>query len=322
MQISDTFNAMRIVITDGYTLNPGDLDWSAISSFGQIDYYDSTPKEKVMERCRDASIILTNKTVIPADVIAAAKNLKMVAVTATGYNNVDIRAAKQAGVVVSNVPEYGTWSVAQHAFALLLELVNHVGLNAASARNDEWAKLGQWSYTKRPITELKDKVLGIVGYGRIGRQMGRIGEAFGMKIIFSNRSKKEGNQVSIEELFEKSDVVSLHCPLTPENEGFINYALLSKMKKNALIINTSRGQLINEGDLVKALNDDLVAGAALDVLKEEPPVVGHPLVHHPRVIVTPHNAWVSVEARSRMMQVTAENIKMFLAGTPANVVNP
>jgi glycerate dehydrogenase len=322
MQISDTFNAMRIVITDGYTLNPGDLDWSVISSFGQIDYYDGTPREKVMERCRGANIILTNKTVIPADVIAAAKNLKMVAVTATGYNNVDIQAAKRAGVVVSNVPEYGTWSVAQHACALLLELVNHVGLNAASARNDEWAKSGQWSYTKRPITELKDKVLGIVGYGRIGQQMGRIGEAFGMRIIFSNRSKKEGNQVSIEELFEKSDVVSLHCPLTKENEGFINYALLSKMKKNALIINTSRGQLINEDDLVRALNDNLVAGAALDVLKEEPPAVGHPLVHHPRVIVTPHNAWVSVEARTRMMQVTAENIKMFLAGSPVNVVNP
>jgi glycerate dehydrogenase len=233
-----------------------------------------------------------------------------------------VEAAKRAGVVVSNVPEYGTWSVAQHAFALLLELVNHVGINAASARNDEWAKSGQWSYSKRPIIELKDKVLGIVGFGRIGRQMGVIGEAFGMRVIFSNRSKKQGSQVSIEELFEKSDVVSLHCPLTKENEGFINYKLLSKMKKNALVVNTSRGQLINEGDLVKALDDQLLAGAALDVLKEEPPAVGHPLVHHPRVIVTPHNAWVSVEARSRLMQVTAENIKMFLAGTPVNVVNP
>jgi glycerate dehydrogenase len=260
--------------------------------------------------------------VIPAEVIAAAKGLKMVAVTATGYNNVDIQAAKRAGVVVSNVPEYGTWSVAQHAFALLLELVNHVGINAASARNDEWANSGQWSYTKRPIVELKDKVLGIVGYGRIGQQVGTIGEAFGMRVIFSNRSKKPGNQVAIEALFEKSDVVTLHCPLTKENEGFINYELLSKMKKNALIVNTSRGQLVNEEDLVKALNDHLLAGAALDVLREEPPVAGHPLVHHPRVIVTPHNAWVSVEARTRMMQVTVENIKMFLVGTPVNVVNP
>jgi glycerate dehydrogenase len=321
MPISDTFKAMRIVITDGYTLNPGDLDWSEISSFGQVDYYDTTPKEMVPERCVDADIIITNKTVIPAEVIAAAKRLKMVAVSATGYNNVDIQAARHAGVVVSNVPEYGTWSVAQHTFALLLELVNHVGINSTSARNDEWAKSGQWSYTKRPIVELKDKVLGIVGYGRIGARVGEIGAAVGMRVIFSNRSKKPGNQVDIAELFEKSDVVSLHCPLTKENEGFINYALLSKMKNRAFLINTSRGQLINEKDLVKALDDHLLAGAALDVLKEEPPVTGHPLVHHPRVIITPHNAWVSVEARSRMMQLTAENIRMFLAGTPINVVN-
>jgi glycerate dehydrogenase len=313
---------MRIVITDGYTLNPGDLDWSEIASFGQIDYFDTTPKEEVMERCRNADIIITNKTVIPAEVIAAAKHLKLVAVSATGYNNVDIQAARHAGVVVSNVPEYGTWSVAQHTFALLLELVNHVGINSTSARNDEWAKSGQWSYTKRPIVELKDKVLGIVGYGRIGTRVGEIGVAFGMQVIFSNRSRKPGNQVSIEELFEKSDVVSLHCPLTKENEGFINYALLSKMKSSALLLNTSRGQLINEEDLVIALNDNLLAGAALDVLKVEPPAKGHPLVHHPRVIVTPHNAWVSVEARSRMMHLTAENIRKFLAGTPVNVVNP
>ena len=314
---------MQIVITDGYTLNPGDLDWSAISAVGKIDYYDDTPKEKVKERCREATIIIANKTLITSEVIAAAGDLKMIAVSATGYNNIDIQAAKAAGIIVSNVPEYGTWSVAQHTMALLLELANHVGANAQAARSDEWSKSKQWSYTKRPISELKDKVFGIVGYGRIGRRVASMAEAFGMRVIFANRSAKDDPaQVSLEQLFTESDVISLHCPLTKDNAGFINRQYLALMKKGALLINTSRGQLINEADLLEALNGGPLGGAALDVLTEEPPVAGHALVHHPRCIVTPHNAWVSVEARGRLMDTTVSNIQSFLEGRPANVVNP
>jgi glycerate dehydrogenase len=313
----------RIIITDGYALNPGDLDWSPISSVGTIEYYDTTPKELVTARCANADIIITNKTPIDAQSISTSSDLKLIAVTATGYNNVDIEAARKAGVTVCNVPEYGTYSVAQHAFALLLELVNHAGLHAESVKNEEWSASAKWSYSKKPITELKDKKLGIIGFGRIGKQMAVIGKAFGMNIIFCNRSTIDSaiaKQVPMETVFSDSDVVTLHCPLTAENAGFVNMHYLSMMKRGALLINTSRGQLINENDLYGALQDRLLAGAALDVLSEEPPKPHHPLIHHPNCIVTPHIAWLSFEARSRMMQVTVENIRKFYSGDPQNVV--
>ena len=315
---------MQIVITDGYELNPGDLDWESVSKLGDIKYYDSTPTVKIRERCIDADIIVTNKTQIDGSLIQASQKLKLITVAATGYNNVDVQAAKKANVLVCNVPEYGTFSVAQHTFALLLELVNHVGLHAASVQKGEWEKSGRWSYSIKPLTELKDKIFGIVGLGKIGMRVGEIAKAFGMKIIYANRSTKSsdmGQQVSIQQLFEMSDVISLHCPLTKENGGFVNKEYLSKMKPTALLINTSRGQLINEHDLAEALQKKTLSAAALDVLSVEPPPPGHPLIGLSNCIITPHNAWSSFEARARVMEVTHHNILRFLEGKPQNIVS-
>ncbi len=315
---------MKLVITDGGTLNAGDLDWKPLTAFGELVYYDTTPKELVAERCADADIIISNKTIVSKETINTAKHLKLIAVTATGFNNIDIAAAKAAGVKVCNVPEYGTYSVAQHTMALLLELTNHVGLNSASTRNDGWTKENIWSYTRKPIVELKDKTLGIVGMGRIGKQVAVMAEAFGMKIIFNNRSTIDypgAQQVSMEQLFTESDVVSLHCPLTNENKGFVNKKCLSSMKRSAVLINTSRGQLIDEEALLVALEKGLIAGAALDVLSEEPPRANHPLINHPKCIVTPHNAWISFEARARLMKETEKNIAAFLENRKRNIIN-
>jgi glycerate dehydrogenase len=313
---------MTIVITDGQTLNPGDLDWAPLQALGDLRYFDTTPREKVAEHCHGANVIVTNKTIIPAEVIESNPSIRLIAVSATGYNNVDINSAKSRGVVVCNVPEYGTYSVAQHTIALLLEITNSVGIHVQSTKRDEWAK-ETWSYTRKPIAESKNKVLGIVGLGRIGNQVALIAEAIGMKVIFSNRSQVIGTpykQVALPDLFSSSDVVSLHCPLTNENKHFVDYGLLRQMKKTSVLINTSRGALIREDDLVRALDEGLLYAAALDVLTEEPPQTGHALVHHPRCIVTPHNAWISFEARSRLMQVTVENVRSFLNGKVQNQV--
>ena len=315
---------MDIVITDGYELNPGDLDWKSITTLGDIKYYDNTSKDKIFERCVTADVIVTNKTRIDASLIEASQKLKLITVTATGYNNIDLQAAKKANVVVCNVPEYGTFSVAQHTFALLLELVNHVGHHAASVQNGDWQKSDRWSFSIQPLTELKDKTFGVVGLGRIGLQVAKIAKAFGMKILFTNRSPKTsdvGHQVSLQELFQMSDVISLHCPLTEENAGFVNQEFLSMMRPSALLINTSRGQLVNENDLAQALKKKILCAAALDVLSVEPPPPAHPLIGLPNCIITPHNAWSSLEARSRLMNVTYENIRRFIEGNPQNVVS-
>ena len=315
---------MKIVITDGYELNPGDLGWTAIQSLGDVTYFDHTPKEEIAARCNDAEIIITNKTPIDAAQIQASKKLKLISVIATGYNVIDIDAAKKANVVVCNVPEYGTFSVAQHAISLLLELVNHVGIYSESVQAGDWTRSQRWSYLIKPLVELKDKTIGIVGFGKIGSQVATIAKAMGMNVIFTNRSPKVsdlGNQVSMEHLFEASDVISLHCPLTSENGGFVNHEYLSKMKSSAVLINTSRGQLINETDLAKALKEKVLAGAALDVLSVEPPPPDHPLIGVSNCIITPHIAWSTFEARSRIMDVTFENIRRFLEGNPQNVVS-
>ncbi len=277
----------------------------------------------MIERCYKADIILTNKTVLTKELIQSASNLKLIAVTATGYNNVDIAAAKAKGIIVSNVPAYGTYSVAQHAFALLLELVNHVGLNAASTAKGEWSKAKDWCYTLKPIVELKDKVMGIVGFGKIGKQMALIAQAFGMQVIYFGGREQLANatQVELPQLFIQADVVSLHCPLTKDNAGFVNRELLELMKPTAFLINTARGALINEKDFAQALQQRRIAGAALDVLSAEPPAKDHPLIGLENCVVTSHNAWISFEARQRMMNITAANIKAFLNGSPQNVVS-
>ena len=314
---------MQIVITDGYTLNPGDLSWKPFEALGELVLYDRTPEHLVGERCRNAAVIITNKTPISSSVIEAATSLKMIAVSATGYNIVDVNTAGKKGIPVCNVPGYGTDSVAQHTFALILELTNHVGKNASSVHQGEWSRSVDWCYSKAPLTELSGKTLGIVGFGRIGQKVGAIARAFGMNVVYSDRSDKfaEASRISLEEVFSQSDVVSLHCSLKDDNHSFVNERLLSRMKPTAFLINTARGQLINEQDLAAALKNKTLAGAALDVLSKEPPPPDHPLTGLSSCLITPHTAWLSFEARKRIMDATYENVAQALAGKPQNSVN-
>jgi glycerate dehydrogenase len=313
---------MTIVITDGYTLNPGDLDWAPLNNFGSFIYHDRSTPKQVVERCKEANIIICNKVPITKAVIDAAPKLKLITVIATGYNNVDVAAAKQRGITVCNVPEYGTWSVAQHTIALLLELTNNVGIHAQSVKNGDWEKSADWCYAKKPFVELYQKTMGIVGYGRIGRQVAQIAKALGMNVIYYSYHQKTNSfsGIDLQTLFSTSDVVSLHCPLTKDNREFVNRELLGKMKPTAFLINTSRGMLVNEDDLYFALSEGPIAGAALDVLQVEPPVQHSRLFDQPNCIITPHNAWISFEARKRIMETTINNIKQALEGKAVNVV--
>ena len=315
---------MKIVITDGYTLNPGDLSWDEVTNLGDVSYYDRTQSSEIVSRCRDAEILITNKTPMRKEHLLELKHLKMIAVTATGYNIVDVDEATKNKVVVCNVPVYGTESVAQHTIALLLELVNHVGANSSSVHDGEWASASDWCYTKNRIVELKGKTMGIIGFGRIGEATARIAQALGMNIIFYNSSLKSNwaKQVTMGELATQSDFISIHCPLTPENNAFVNKRFLALMKRSAYLINTSRGALINECDLADAINQRGIAGAALDVLSVEPPLKNHPLIGIPNCIITPHTAWLSFDARERIMQTTVENIRRYQSGNFQNVVNP
>lgn len=312
-----------IVITDGYTLEPDESGWSVLSALGEVQYYPRTSTDQLSDRCKDATIVVTNKTPISASNIAACPKLKVIAVTATGYNIIDVAAASRAKVLVCNVPGYGTDSVAQHTIALLLELTNHVGLNSSSVADGDWEACPDFAFSKKRIMELKDKVLGIVGHGNIGRKVGEIAEALGMKVLFYSPSLKQKDPTtpSLKEIFANSDVVSLHCPLTNDNREFVNAELIATMKPSALLINTARGQLINEADLAAALRSGAITGAALDVLSVEPPPRNHPLLRIPSCIVTPHNAWLSNEARQRIMNTTVKNIEAALNGAPVNVVS-
>ncbi|MEO8472024.1 MAG: D-2-hydroxyacid dehydrogenase [Chryseolinea sp.] len=315
---------MKIVIPDGYTLNPGDLSWDAISQYGDLDIFDRSTEPEMIERCREADIILTNKAIVSKAVIHNAKNLKLICVTATGYNIVDIEAARLRSIPVSNVPGYGTASVTQHTIALMLEIANHVGKNSASVLSGDWVDCKDFSYTKGPITELQGKIIGIVGLGKIGEQVAMVAKALGMRVLYSGRTNKNTNIaefVSLEELFGTSDVISLHCPLTKENQSFVNKDLLKHVKKTAWLINTSRGQLIHEQDLADALQHDEIAAAGLDVLSTEPPSSNNPLLRAKNCIITPHTAWISLEARIRILDATEHNIAGYLNGHPVNVVN-
>lgn len=314
---------MKIIITDGYTLNPGDLSWAGFEKLGDVEYYDRTSSIETVARTFSADIIITNKTIIDTDVINAASHLKMIAVSATGYNNVDINAAKNNGVVVCNVPGYGTHSVAQHTFALILELANNVGINALSVSKGQWQTAEDWCYSMKPIIELAGKTMGIVGIGKIGKQVAAIAHAFGMNVLYygGNSSEAYCKSVSLYDVFIQSDFVSLHCPLTAENKEFVNKELLGLMKPSSYLINTARGGLINEKDLAEVLYKNKISGAALDVLNTEPPGKNHPLIGLHNCIITPHNAWISKEARQRIMDITLQNITTFLKGKLQNVVN-
>jgi glycerate dehydrogenase len=314
---------MKIVIIDGFTLFSDDLDWHIFEQFGEVIYHDRTPSDLIVERSKNAQIILNNKVPFSEKTINQLPDLQMIGMFATGYNVIDTKATASRNITVCNVPGYGTNSVAQHAFALLLELSNHAGKNAQSVANGDWVSAKDWCYTRSPIIELAGKTLGIVGFGNIGQQMANIGNAFGMKVIYYSRSSKNHGfaaEKGLEELFEESDFISLNCPLTSDNQHFVNYDLLSKMKKTAFLINTSRGALIEETDLANALNEGLLAGAGLDVLSNEPPLANSPLLNAKNCIITPHNAWISLEARQRIMDVTIENIKAFLGGKAINIV--
>ena len=313
-----------IVVLDGYTLNPGDLDWSALSALGNLKVHDRTPAELVAERARGAAVVLTNKTPLPGSVIAALPDLKYIGVLATGYNVVDTAAARERGIPVTNVPGYGTAAVAQHVFALLLELTQHTGLHSESARSGEWAGSADWCYWKTPLVELAGLTMGIVGYGAIGQAVGRIARAFGMHVLAAVRRARPAEDgvefAGMDEVFRRADVVTLHCPLTPETQGLVNSARLATIKPGAFLINTGRGPLVVEAELAAALRDNVIAGAAVDVLSTEPPAADNPLLSAPRCLVTPHLAWAARASRQRLMDTVVENVRAFLSGQPVNVV--
>lgn len=313
---------MKIVVLDGYTLNPGDNPWTLLEELGDVRVYDrSTPRE-VPERVADADILLTNKMPLPQDIIRNAQRLKFVSVLATGYNIVDIAAARQRGIIVSNVPDYGTNTVAQFVMALLLELCHRIGEHSNEVRAGAWTTSKDWAFWNSPQIELHGKTMGIVGFGRIGQRVAALAGSFGMYVIYNTRIPRFDSPQyrTLQQIFAESDVVSLHCALTSENTGMVNRALLESMKPSAFLINTARGALINEGDLSAALNSGKIAGAALDVLSSEPPSEDNALLAARNCIVTPHMAWAALEARKRIMNTTVHNVRSFIAGTPVNVV--
>ena len=315
---------MEIVVMDGYCLNHGDLDWSAFEALGSFSVYDRTPYDKIVERMGSAEIMITNKCTIDEGVLEKLENLRYIGVLATGYNNIDVSACKRRGIVVTNVPSYSTESVVQSVFGLILELYIGIGSQSASVKRGDWAKAPDFCYYPVGLRELSGKTLGIIGYGSIGRRVKEVALAFGMKVIVNTRTKRVPEDgfryVTREELFSESDIVTLHCPLTDENKGMINSAAISLMKPGAIIINTARGGLIVSSELCEALKTGRIAGAGLDVAECEPPAADDPLIAQPNVIVTPHTAWATHEARERLMEKAALNLEAFLKGTPLNVV--
>lgn len=318
----------KIVVLDGYTLNPGDISWDELGELGDITVYDRTPADLVVERIGDAEIIFTNKTQITEDIMLQCPAVKYIGVLATGYNVVDVDAAKRRNIVVTNVPTYGTDAVSQFTIALLLELCHRIGAHSDSVKQGDWTKSEDFCYWNYPLIELSGKTMGIIGFGKIGQGTAKIAQALGMKILANNPNKisdehlsENVKQVSLDELFADSDVISLHCPLFPETEGIINKDSISKMKDGVLIINDSRGPLIVEEDLRDALISGKVAAAAVDVVSTEPIEKDNPLLDAPNIIITPHIAWAPKEARQRLMDVCVDNLKAFLNGAAINVVS-
>lgn len=318
---------MKIVVLDGGLLNPGDLSWEPLHALGEVTVYDTTPADKAVKRLRDADIAITNKVAFSEDLLAHCPRLKCIAVTATGYNIIDLEAVRARQIVVTNVPTYGTATVAQFTTALLLALCNRVGEHDADVHAGGWSKSESWCYWLQPMIELAGKRVGIIGYGRIGQAFGAIAQAMGMTVLaHSARSRPlpESAQlryVDLDTLYAKADVISLHCPLTPQTKGMINREALAKMKHSALLLNASRGDLINEADLAAALNEGRIAGAAVDVLSSEPPGADNPLLSAKNCIITPHIAWASVDARGRILATTVENVRAFINGAPQNRVD-
>ena len=317
---------MKITVLDGYCLNPGDLSWDGLRRFGELEVFDRTMVDEVAARASGADAVFTNKTPLPDYVLRRLPQLRFIGVLATGYNVVDVAAAKELGIAVANIPTYGTASVAQFVFALLLELCHNVKLHSDAVRGGEWSRSPDWSFWKTPLTELAGKTMGIVGFGRIGRAVGQIADAMGMRILAHDTVQQNAPSYSgfrwagLDELLAESDVVSLHSPLFPETQGMINRRSLETMKPTALLINTSRGPLVVDADLAEALHAGRIAGAGLDVLSIEPPEPANPLFSAPNCLVTPHIAWATKEARARLMDLAVENLTAFLSGKPRNLV--
>ena len=318
---------MKIVILDGYTMNPGDLSWDGLRELGDLDVYDRTDPEQVPERSEGAEILLINKAVLNSDILKALPDLKYVGVLATGYNVIDLEEAGRHGIIVTNVPAYSTDSVAQMTFALILELCHHVQRHSDSVMAGKWSASPDFSYREYPLIELASKTMGIIGYGNIGRKVCQIACSFGMKVMVAESSRKNQptqkriERVGLPELLSGSDIVSIHCPLTPETRGMINIDNLKLMKSSAFLINTSRGPVVVEKDLTDALNEGIIAGAGLDVLSAEPPSDDNPLFGAKNCIITPHIAWATYEARKRLIDIAVDNVRAYIQGSPINVVN-
>lgn len=317
---------MKIVILDGYTENPGDLSWKDIEALGELTVYDRTPADKIIERIGDAEVVFTNKTPITKETIDACPNLKFISVLATGYNVVDYSYAKEKGIPVSNVPTYGTAAVGQFAIALLLEICNGVGHHSAAVHEGRWESADDWCFWDHPLIELDGKTMGIIGFGRIGQTTGKIAKALGMKVIAYDSFQSEsgraiGQYVDLDTLLASSDVIALHCPLFPETQGIINKDTIAKMKDGVIILNNSRGPLVVEQDLADALNSGKVYAAGVDVVSTEPIKGDNPLLKAKNCFITPHISWAPKESRQRIMDISRDNLKAYIAGAPVNVVN-
>ncbi len=309
---------MNICVLDAYTLNPGDLNWDILNNYGKLSIYNQTLPTEIVERAIDADVLIVNKVVLSAEIIAQLSKLKYVIVSATGYNNIDIDAFRKHNIPVSNIVNYGTEAVAQHTFALILALCNKVEEHNIAVKEGQWEKTTNFCFWNAPLIELKNKKLGIIGMGSIGNKVSEIGKAFGMDIIYYSKSGKKsvfGTETSLEFLLQNADVITLHTHLSTDNEGFVNLDFLRKLKKSAFLINTSRGKLVNEADLHFALVNNIISGAALDTLAEEPVRLKNPLIGAKNCIITPHIAWAPVETRNRMMEMIEYNIHSFLEGT-------
>ncbi len=317
---------MKIVMLDAFTTNPGDLSWDNFNLLGDLTVYDRTPSDKVIERAKDADIVITNKTPITKDIIDCLPRLKFIALMSTGYNIVDYVYLKEKGIPVSNIPSYSTDAVAQLVMSFILELAMNVGLHSKSVKYGEWSECDDFCYWKTPLTELSGKTLGIFGLGKIGRAVAERARAFGMNIV-AYAPRIHGDEpeyiklLSLDDMLSVSDIVSMHCPLTPETEGIVNYDFISKMKDGAYFINTSRGTIVNETALADALNTEKLGGAGLDVLSTEPPMKDNPLLSAKNCFITPHIAWASFETRKRLVGILYENIRAFIDGKPQNVIN-
>lgn len=317
---------MKIVVLDGYILNPGDLSWSSLKELGDVEIYDRTPADKIAERSKEAEVLLTNKTPLDRKTLEQLPSLKYIGVLATGYNIINTEAAKEKGIIISNVPGYGTESVVQLTFALLLELCLHVQHHSDAVMDGRWTSSKDFSFWDFPLTELSGKTMGIIGFGNIGQKVADVATAFGMNVIATSRtisaqSKRSNFQWDeTDELLKNADVVSIHCPLVPETKGLINKKSIKLMKHSAFLLNTSRGPIIVEEDLAEALNNDVIAGAGIDVLSVEPPPESNPLFKAKNCIITPHIAWATKEARQRLMNIAVSNLAGFIAGKAVNVV--